>query len=170
MRVSMRFKGRGPVLLVFVVLLTAAACSGGEDDATSNTTLAPLVSTTGTGITTGSTGGTAVTGTTTTGSGATSSTITSTTSADLSFPQYVIYRRDTGDAGDTVVVLLDPTSYDSLTDIDLENVLSDVTDRFTPVYELGVAGVGVSARRGFQSGGGSRALRGPYGRPGRGPR
>lgn len=48
------------------------------------------------------------------------------------FPEYTIYSRDPGEAGDTVVVLLDPDSYDSLTDIDLANVLADVVDRFPP--------------------------------------
>jgi hypothetical protein len=62
---------------------------------------------------------------------------TTTTSVDpsggASFPEYAILSRELGDEGDTIVVLLDEDSYDSLTDIDLQNVLVDVVDRFPPV-------------------------------------
>ena len=61
---------------------------------------------------------------------------TTVTAQDGSFlPVYEIVRRVAGDSGDTVVVLLDPASYTSLSDIDLANVVNDVYDRFPPVYE-----------------------------------
>ena len=60
-----------------------------------------------------------------------------TTTADpddpIQFPEYTIVSREEGESGDTVVVLLDPDSYLSLTDIDLAGVLADVVDRFPPV-------------------------------------
>lgn len=53
-------------------------------------------------------------------------------------PTFTIVGRTPGDEGDTVVVLLDPESYESLTDIDLYNVLSEVVDDFPPVLEAHV--------------------------------
>ncbi len=61
-----------------------------------------------------------------------------TTTAALGEPQiptFSIVSREPGEEGDTVVVLLDPASYSSLTDIDLQNVISEVVDDSpTPVY------------------------------------
>lgn len=51
----------------------------------------------------------------------------------MTFPEYTIVSREPGDDGDTVVVLLDTDSYNSLTDIDLANVLADVVDKFPPI-------------------------------------
>ena len=56
----------------------------------------------------------------------------------VEFPQYAIVERIDGDAGDTLVVLLDTTSFTTLTDIDLENVIADVFERFPPVFEVHV--------------------------------
>ncbi len=50
-------------------------------------------------------------------------------------PSYDVVSRIAGEAGDTVIVLLDPSSYTSLSDIDLENIVADVYDRFSPVFE-----------------------------------
>jgi hypothetical protein len=66
-----------------------------------------------------------------------------TTSTNLSvvgggLPEYAVVARVEGTAGDTLVVLLDPSSYAALTDIDLENVIADVFERFPPVFELHV--------------------------------
>ena len=47
-------------------------------------------------------------------------------SADPAVPTFSIVTREPGDEGDTVVVLLDPESYDTLTDIDLQNVLEQL--------------------------------------------
>ncbi len=61
---------------------------------------------------------------------------TTTTKAleELTPPKYRIVERIKGEgAGDTVVVLLDPTSYDSLTDIDLFDVIAEVVELFPPV-------------------------------------
>jgi hypothetical protein len=57
----------------------------------------------------------------------------------LSSPDYQIVQRAPGiDTGDTVVVLLDTTSYETLTDIDLEEVIADVVQRFPPITTVHV--------------------------------
>jgi hypothetical protein len=105
---------RGAVVTGLILLATA--CSSGADDTTTTTT--------------------AVIDTTTTVPS--TSTSTSTTLAPLSeptFPDYAIARRvDSEDGRDTVVVLLDPDSYNVLSDVDLHDVLAEVVDRFPPVY------------------------------------
>lgn len=65
----------------------------------------------------------------------TSTTTTTTEAPELTFPEYKIISRETGDDGDVVVVLLDPTTYESLSDIDIYNVMSDLVEQFSPVYE-----------------------------------
>jgi len=55
----------------------------------------------------------------------------------LTPPDYAIVDRVETDApGDTVVVLLDPESYASLTDIDLYDIIVEVVDLFPPITEL----------------------------------
>lgn len=52
-------------------------------------------------------------------------------------PEYAIVSRvETDDPGDTVVVLLDPESYTSLTDIDLYDIIAEVVDLFPPISAL----------------------------------
>ena len=112
--------------------LVIAACSGDEAE-DSSTTAAPTTS--GAPVTsieaTGSTSSTTVI-----------SSSTTTTSVDpfgeASFPEYTIVSREEGDEGDTFVVLLDEDSYDSLTDIDLQNVLVDVVEQFSLVLTVHV--------------------------------
>jgi hypothetical protein len=65
----------------------------------------------------------------------TTSTTTSTTSPELSFPEYRIISREASDSGDVVVVLLDTATYESLSDIDVHNVMSDLVEQYAPVYE-----------------------------------
>lgn len=54
----------------------------------------------------------------------------------LSPPQYQIVSRTPvdGGSGDEIVVLLDPSSYESLTDIDIEDILAEVIELFPPVW------------------------------------
>ena len=63
---------------------------------------------------------------------------TTTTLAALAgptFPDYSIARRiNATDGRDTVVVLLDPNSYQILSDVDLYDVVADVVDRFPPIF------------------------------------
>lgn len=58
---------------------------------------------------------------------------------ELSAPAYRIFARTPTDGlGDEVTVLLDPSSYDSLTDIDLYDVIFEVVEFFPPVTTLHV--------------------------------
>ncbi len=53
---------------------------------------------------------------------------------DLTAPRYQIVQRTFGEGvGDEVVVLLDPTSYETLTDIDIQDLIGEVVDLFPPV-------------------------------------
>ena len=98
-----------PLLAVVVV---ATGCNSDSGDAeTTTTTLAPITTT----------------------SRPPETTSTSTTLAPIeeaSFPE-----RSSEDNGDVVVVLLDPASYDNLSDLDLYDVTADVVEQFPPVYE-----------------------------------
>ena len=50
------------------------------------------------------------------------------------FPEYRIAERIVApETGDTVVLLLDPASYTSLSDLDLYDVIADAVDRFPPI-------------------------------------
>lgn len=54
--------------------------------------------------------------------------------SDLSAPRYQIVQRTPGEGvGDEVVVLLDPTSYETLTDIDIQDLIGEVVDLFPPI-------------------------------------
>jgi hypothetical protein len=56
--------------------------------------------------------------------------------AGPTFPDYTIARRvGTTDGRDSVVVLLDPSSYQILSDVDLYDVVADVVDRFPPIFQ-----------------------------------
>ena len=118
------------VTLVGLVILLVAACSGDDETDESTTTVAEDAGT----ITTlsqagGDTEAAATESTTTT------STTTTTEPPELTFPEYRIISRETGEDGDIVVVLLDPTTYESLSDLDIYNVMSDLVEQFSPVNE-----------------------------------
>lgn len=114
--------------VVVSIVLVGAACSGdgSEESSTtvSTTTTAPVTSLGAAGSTEAPTTSTAP---------PTSVTTSTVAGEPVEFPDYTIFSREAGENGDTVVVLLDTESYDSLTDIDLANVLADVVDRFPPV-------------------------------------
>ena len=53
---------------------------------------------------------------------------------ELSAPRYrIVERLPTDRPGDEVVVLLDPASYDSLTDLDLYDLIAEVVELFPPI-------------------------------------
>ncbi len=109
------------LILVGVMGLTAACSFGGGDTTTTTTTTTSVPPTT-----------TTVPAPTTT---------TSTTLEPLAvptFPAYSIVARIEDATGDTVVVLLDTTSYELLSDVDLYDVIADVVDRFPPIMEAHV--------------------------------
>lgn len=68
-----------------------------------------------------------------------STTTTSTTTTlppirELTPPEYqIVHRSPTDEGGDEVVVLLDTTTYDTLTDIDLYDLIAEVVELFPPV-------------------------------------
>jgi hypothetical protein len=118
------------VLIVGVAVVSIAACSHNDDTADSSTTTTLPESITTLADSASLAGGTSDQTTTT-------STSTTTTTIDLalSFPKYSIISRESSENGDIVVVLLDPDSYESLSDIDVRNVISDLVEQFAPVYE-----------------------------------
>jgi ABC-type glycerol-3-phosphate transport system substrate-binding protein len=122
-----RYFALGVVVAATVTLL--AGCSGddGSDETTTTTTAAPIttISTTQAPTTTAPAPG---------GGEATTTTTTTVTLGEVEFPAYSIAAR-TGEAEDTVVVLMDLEVDDALTDIDLQNLLADVVDNFPPVTE-----------------------------------
>lgn len=58
---------------------------------------------------------------------------------ELTAPEYqIVYRQPSGTVGDEVVVLLDTTTYDTLTDIDLHDIIAEVVELFPPISVLHV--------------------------------
>lgn len=117
------------LLVVGMVVVLATSCSGddeGDDTTTTAVAEAGSITTLATGSGDADTSATSTTTTTTT---------TTTEAPELAFPEYRIVSREAGENGDTVVVLLDPTTYESLSDLDIHNVMSDLVEQFAPVFE-----------------------------------
>jgi hypothetical protein len=117
------------VSVLLVVALLGAGCSGDEADDTTTTTAATATTSAAAGGTTAPEGGTEE---------STTTTVAVDEEVSFSIPAYEVVHRIEGDRGGTFVVLLDPATYTSLTDVDLQNVIEDVIDRFPPVYEVHV--------------------------------
>jgi hypothetical protein len=106
--------------VVAAIALVSVACTsdGSDQDISSSTTLPPV---------------------TISISGASETTMESTTTTTsppktvLSAPEYQIVDRIEGDEGDTVIVLLDSETYDSLTDLDLYDLIAEVVELFPPI-------------------------------------
>lgn len=59
--------------------------------------------------------------------------------SELSAPEYqIVDRIESESGGDEVVALLDPSSYNSLTDLDLFDLIAEIVDQFPPVTTLHV--------------------------------
>jgi hypothetical protein len=109
--------------LMIALTLLVASCTSSNEPAATTTTEAPTTSTTATTLPTSTT----------------SSTTTTAQSPEVSFPEYRIAERITSvETGDTVILLLDPASYTSLSDLDLYDVIADAVDRFPPIFEAHV--------------------------------
>ncbi|GMQ93204.1 MAG: hypothetical protein BMS9Abin12_0681 [Acidimicrobiia bacterium] len=66
--------------------------------------------------------------------GSDSTTTTAVPKSVLTAPEYKIIDRSSGEGvGDTVVVLLDAGTYDSLTDLDLFDLIAEVVELFPPI-------------------------------------
>ena len=115
------------ILLLGLATVLIASCSGDEEPAED-----PLTSTSAAPITTLAESGTATAQQSTT---TTTTTTTTTDAPELGFPQYSIISREAAEGGDIVVVLLDTDSYESLSDLDVLNVMSDLVEQFAPVVE-----------------------------------
>ena len=115
-----------------VILLAAAACSGsGGEESTTTVAVDGITATTG-----GTDGSSSTSATTATTEAGTSTTTTTTTLAPpTDIPDYSIESRTAGTGGDTVVILLPAGTY---SDVDLENIVVDVVDRFAPVVTVHV--------------------------------
>ena len=106
------------ILMMAAATLVIASCSSSNETTTTTST---------------------TTTTTTTTTVPTTTTTVSTTTTTLpqeppSFPEYRIAERTIApETGDTVVLLLDPASYTSLSDLDLYDVIADAVDRFPPI-------------------------------------
>ncbi len=130
---------RTPLIAMALLLaLVGAACSGDDADSTTTTTEVG-----GTTVVGGGDGSAAPTDTQSGGdNGGDDGTATTTAAPGVAaIPEFTIVSRDpsgSDDEGDTVVILLDPESYESLTDIDLQNVIAEVVDEAPPVGEAHV--------------------------------
>ena len=119
-------------LVVGTALVLLAACSGDDETGDESTTIeTPEVTITTLADSADATVEAAA-------DTSTSTTTTTTEAPELSFPEYKIVSRESTDDGDVVVVLLDPTTYESLSDIDIHNVMSDLVEQFAPVFEAHV--------------------------------
>lgn len=111
--------------LISAVLLLGACSGDGSEDTT--TTSQPDTTATVTSL---------VEAATTSEPATTAPTVAPTTTQDpddpVEFPDYTIVSREDGEAGATVVILIDEGAF-SLTDIDLANILVDAVERFPPI-------------------------------------
>lgn len=121
----MRFR---QAFLIGLAVVLVTACSGDDesDQSTTTTSGAPITTLASTDAS-GTASGQAST--------TTSTTTTTVIEPELSFPEYSIISREASDDGDVVVVLLDRESYESLSDLDVRNVIDDLVEQFAPVYE-----------------------------------
>ncbi len=104
--------------MVAAVAIMIASCSSSSDTTTTTSTTTTTTTTT-------------VPTTTTTTAPTTTTTLPQEAPA---FPEYRIAERIIApETGDTVVLLLDPASYTSLSDLDLYDVIADAVDRFPPI-------------------------------------
>lgn len=107
---------------ILTLALVSSACSSSTDATTTTNQPSPVT-----------------TLATTAGSdtSASSTTTTEVPKTILTAPEYRIVQRIVGDnTGDTVVVQLDPASYNSLTDIDLYDLIAEIVELFPPIATI----------------------------------
>ena len=117
--------------LVCALTLVVTGCSD-DGDATDTTVGPDLVTTLSPAPTPVASGGQTSQTVTTAVPDDTSATPT-TTRESVGLPDYQIAYRGEGDDEATVVVLLDPESYTTLSDVDIQQIIRDVYDLFPPV-------------------------------------
>ncbi len=127
----MRRRGGLFTALIAVIVVLAAACSDGDaesttttaSDTTTESSVTSSAAPTGTGTVVAPTGTQA------------GNDDTTPTEDGFEIPEYSIEAREVSASGDTVVVLLVPGTY---SDLDLENVVADVVQRFAPIATVHV--------------------------------
>jgi len=119
-------------LIAVAASLTAVACTSSASDTTSSSAPAATLTTL-----------TIADGTSTVSDAA--STTSSVPKTVLSAPEYKIVDRVEGEDGDTVVVLLDSETYDSLTDLDVYDLIAEVVELFPPIAVVHVIDDGAAA-------------------------
>jgi hypothetical protein len=118
------------VVISAVSAVSAAGCSGDDaEESTTTSSLDPVTTLAASDVSTPASNSGAATSEAPTGDAGS----TTPSTEGLGPPGYEIASRTDGDDGDTVVVLLDPDSYTSLSDIDLQSVIRDVYDKFPPI-------------------------------------
>ena len=112
-------RARTGLVVVVVAMVSVACTSSGSDDGTTTTPDPPLTTLSVPGETQPPDD---------------STTTTSTPKMVLTAPGYTIVDRIDGEgAGDTVIVLLEAGTYDSLNDIDLYDLIAEVVELFPPI-------------------------------------
>lgn len=110
-------KSRITVVMIVTLALAVSACQGSSSETTTTLTSSSLVDLPEPAEST------------------TTSTTTTLPIVELSAPEYQIVRRiPDDDGGDELVILLDPTSYESLSDIDIQDLFAEVVELFPPVW------------------------------------
>lgn len=121
----MMFRARLGLMIVVVAVVAPACSSSGTQDTSTSSTNAPLT--------------TLVTPQSTAPGGESTTTTPEPPKTILTAPEYRIIDRIDGDGvGDTVVVLLDPATYDSLSTLDLYDLIAEVVELFPPVAAVHV--------------------------------
>ncbi len=131
-------RGFTAAMLVGLLVSLPACSNGGDSDGTTSTSDgATTTATNGDGGPTTTRAGTAGTDSTTAaattvagGNGA-----TTTLAPAFEVPEYSIQARISSESGDTVVVAVEPATY---TDLDIENLVADVVQRFAPITTVHV--------------------------------
>jgi len=109
----------GSVVAAIALVSVACTSEGSEEQDSSVTTRAPVT--------------TLVSVAATEPQSESTTTTTSAPKTVLSAPEYQIVERIEGDSGDTVIVLLDPETYGTLTDLDLYDLIAEVVELFPPI-------------------------------------
>jgi len=120
----MSMQRHATVAALLALALVASACRGGDDDAATTTTADPDVTTSILVTPSEETSGTVA------GSESGDTSTTSTTQVIGGTPTYEVAQRTEGDLGDELIVVVEPGSY---TEVELQNLVFDIVDRFQPL-------------------------------------
>ena len=114
------------IAMLVVVGLIAVGCNRGDDGSTTTTSFSAAVETGG--DTTSTTAGS-----TTTVAPADSSTVATTTAVVVGMPTYEVVGESSSNGAPTLVVVVEP---DSFSNVELQNLVFDIVDRFAPTTAI----------------------------------